>query len=144
MEIKDMAEILLKGGKMLNRSCPKCNAPLFQYQGRTFCPRCGWEAEQRKPSTQKESKAEAEQVPRKDEKVDVKAVETQLVETVKTAPEVEEVLSKARAAVLRKISEYSEKLSSGRDWVEIEGDCEAMSELVELLEKIMKVQVRGS
>ena len=140
MEIKDMAEILLKGGKMLNRSCPQCNAPLFQYQGRTFCPRCGWEAEKRKASVEKESKAPKEEEPRR------KAVEEKKGEPQEErwAPDVEEVLSKARASVVQKISEYSEKLSSGRDWVEVQGDCQALSELLELLEKIMEVQARGS
>ena len=32
-----MAEYLLKGGKMLERSCKHCGCPMFEYKGKTFC-----------------------------------------------------------------------------------------------------------
>ncbi|NTW92707.1 MAG: hypothetical protein HGA40_04620, partial [Methanoregulaceae archaeon] len=35
-----MAEYLLKGGKMLSKSCPSCGCPLFEYKGETFCVVC--------------------------------------------------------------------------------------------------------
>jgi UPF0148 protein len=35
-----MAEYLLKGGKMLAKSCPDCSSPLFEYKGETFCVVC--------------------------------------------------------------------------------------------------------
>jgi UPF0148 protein len=35
-----MAEYLLKGGKMLAKTCPDCNSPLFEYKGETFCVVC--------------------------------------------------------------------------------------------------------
>ena len=35
-----MAEYLLKGGKMLAKSCPVCYSPLFEYKGETFCVVC--------------------------------------------------------------------------------------------------------
>lgn len=35
-----MAECLLKGGKMLARTCSACGAPLFEYRGETLCVVC--------------------------------------------------------------------------------------------------------
>ena len=35
-----MAEYLLKGGKMLAKTCPVCHAPLFEYKGERFCVVC--------------------------------------------------------------------------------------------------------
>jgi UPF0148 protein len=35
-----MAEYLLKGGKMLAKTCPVCYSPLFEYKGETFCVVC--------------------------------------------------------------------------------------------------------
>jgi len=35
-----MGEYLLKGGKMLAKTCPDCGSPLFEYRGRTFCVVC--------------------------------------------------------------------------------------------------------
>lgn len=35
-----MAEYLLKGGKMLARTCPACSSPLFEIKGETFCVVC--------------------------------------------------------------------------------------------------------
>ena len=38
--MKDMAEMLRQGAKMLSTTCPECGAPLFQLKtGETFCPR---------------------------------------------------------------------------------------------------------
>ena len=38
--MKDMAEMLRQGAKMLSMSCPECGAPLFQLKtGEIFCPR---------------------------------------------------------------------------------------------------------
>lgn len=36
-----MAEYLLKGGKMLEKTCPSCGSPLFQVKGETVCVVCG-------------------------------------------------------------------------------------------------------
>jgi len=41
-----MAEYLLKGGKMLEKSCPVCGCPLFEYKKKTFCVVCA----EKKPS----------------------------------------------------------------------------------------------
>ena len=35
-----MAEYLLKGGKMLEKSCKTCGCPLFEVKGRTLCVVC--------------------------------------------------------------------------------------------------------
>ena len=35
-----MAECLLKGGKMLAKTCPACGCPLFEYKGETLCVVC--------------------------------------------------------------------------------------------------------
>jgi UPF0148 protein len=35
-----MADYLLKGGKMLSKTCPSCGCPLFEYKGETFCVVC--------------------------------------------------------------------------------------------------------
>lgn len=35
-----MAEYLLKGGKMLAKTCTDCGSPLFEYKGETFCAVC--------------------------------------------------------------------------------------------------------
>jgi UPF0148 protein len=45
-----MAEYLLKGGKMLAKTCPKCGSPLFEYKGETFCVVC---ADQEQTGTKK-------------------------------------------------------------------------------------------
>lgn len=46
-----MAEYLLKGGKMLAKTCPDCSSPLFEYKGETLCVVCKEkkEHEQTKP-----------------------------------------------------------------------------------------------
>ncbi|HOJ95754.1 MAG TPA: autoantigen p27 domain-containing protein [Methanospirillum sp.] len=49
-----MAEYLLKGGKMLSKTCPVCHSPLFEYKGKTLCVVCEEEkaaASQKTPST---------------------------------------------------------------------------------------------
>jgi UPF0148 protein len=40
-----MAEYLLKGAKMLAKTCPSCGSPLFDYKDRTFCVMCEMNAE---------------------------------------------------------------------------------------------------
>lgn len=35
-----MAEYLLKGGKMLSKTCPVCGSPLFEVKGETICVVC--------------------------------------------------------------------------------------------------------
>jgi UPF0148 protein len=50
-----MAEYLLKGGKMLSKTCASCGCPLFDYKGETLCVVCREEQaaakERKKPRT---------------------------------------------------------------------------------------------
>ncbi len=41
-----MADYLLKGGKMLAKTCPSCHSPLFEYKGETFCVVCREEGQE--------------------------------------------------------------------------------------------------
>jgi UPF0148 protein len=43
-----MAGYLLKGGKMLSKSCPSCGCPLFEIKGETLCVVCREEETSRK------------------------------------------------------------------------------------------------
>lgn len=43
-DISNAAELLYKGAKMLAYSCPDCKVPLFEKDGKIFCPFCGREA----------------------------------------------------------------------------------------------------
>jgi UPF0148 protein len=39
--MKEMAELLRNGARMLSESCPQCSTPLFRLQsGEVICPRC--------------------------------------------------------------------------------------------------------
>ena len=44
-----MAEHLLKGGKMLEKSCKTCGCPLFEVKGKTLCVVCAENAKGEKP-----------------------------------------------------------------------------------------------
>ncbi|AHL21849.1 MULTISPECIES: Sjogren's syndrome/scleroderma autoantigen 1 family protein [Thermococcus] len=37
---KIIMPLMLSGAKMLDRHCPKCGSPLFEKDGRVFCPVC--------------------------------------------------------------------------------------------------------
>ena len=40
-EIRNIiAPLLLSGAKMLDKHCPKCGSPLFELNGKVFCPVC--------------------------------------------------------------------------------------------------------
>jgi UPF0148 protein len=51
-----MAEYLLKGGKMLEKSCKTCGCPLFEVKGKTLCVVC----EENEPPAQGGNKTDAE------------------------------------------------------------------------------------
>ncbi|ANF23058.1 Sjogren's syndrome/scleroderma autoantigen 1 family protein [Thermococcus piezophilus] len=40
--------LMLSGAKMLDKHCPRCGSPLFEKDGRVFCPICEHRARQRK------------------------------------------------------------------------------------------------
>ncbi|HTY14187.1 MAG TPA: Sjogren's syndrome/scleroderma autoantigen 1 family protein [Methanoregulaceae archaeon] len=48
-----MAEYLLKGAKMLSKTCPTCGSPMFTYKDRTFCVLCESETESGKAAGKK-------------------------------------------------------------------------------------------
>jgi len=49
-----MAEYLLKGAKMLSKTCPSCGSPMFTYKDRTFCVVCESEPERGKAAGKKQ------------------------------------------------------------------------------------------
>jgi UPF0148 protein len=51
-----MAEYLLKGGKMLEKSCKTCGCPLFEVKGRTLCVVC----EENEPPAHKKNKSDSD------------------------------------------------------------------------------------
>jgi UPF0148 protein len=55
-----MAEYLLKGAKMLAKTCPACGSPLFTYKDRTFCVMCELENEKAPEKTKRTVKKPVE------------------------------------------------------------------------------------
>ncbi len=118
--IASAAELLYKGAKMLAHSCPECKMPLFEKDGRVFCPSCGREviieenaeasavqaeSEKKVPESAKPAKPDYDELPKKVEsalsKVCEMIVEARSVEEVKVLSESLEKL----ADVLRKLKE---------------------------------------
>lgn len=60
-----MAEYLLKGAKMLAKTCPDCGSPLFTYKDRTFCVMCELENEKSLEKTKKQQQKPVE-LPKKE------------------------------------------------------------------------------
>ncbi len=121
-----MADIMLKGGKMLNESCPNCNAPLFQQEGRTFCAKCGFEkGKQAKEMTETEAPQGGTQ-PRTKER------------TARDDPW--GAVEDAEGTVLNKIRLFSERLDSGEEAVRVQSDVEVLHSLVDLLGAIQELK----
>jgi UPF0148 protein len=55
-----MAEYLLKGAKMLSKTCPVCGSPMFTYKDRTFCVLCELENEKSRSKTTRPGKKPVE------------------------------------------------------------------------------------
>ncbi|AFL94578.1 hypothetical protein CL1_0367 [Thermococcus cleftensis] len=55
---KIIMPLMLSGAKMLDRHCPKCGSPLFEKDGKVFCPVC----EHRKKQRQAELKGVEERL----------------------------------------------------------------------------------
>ena len=117
-----MADILLKGGKMLNSSCPECNAPLFKYQDRTFCAKCNWE----------EGATKEEGVPAE--------APTKVENNIELGQEPLETLSLLQTTVLERIRDYSEKLNKERGEGNLDLNIKVLSELLELLDRILEIR----
>ncbi|WP_461865766.1 Sjogren's syndrome/scleroderma autoantigen 1 family protein [Thermococcus sp.] len=46
-EIREIiTPLLLSGAKMLDKHCPRCGAPMFEMNGRVFCPVCEYRKKQ--------------------------------------------------------------------------------------------------
>jgi len=43
---KIIMPLMLSGAKMLDKHCPKCGSPLFEKDGRVFCPVCEYRKKQ--------------------------------------------------------------------------------------------------
>ena len=55
-----MAEYLLKGGKMLEKTCKTCGCPLFEVKGKTLCVVCAENEPAKKTAKSAAAKAPAE------------------------------------------------------------------------------------
>jgi len=115
-----MADILLKGGKMLNRSCPKCNAPLFKHEDRTFCAKCNWQEGDAQAAEGGSAESSAENVK---------------VEAGKTL----ETLSQLQAAILGKIQEYTEKLKTQQGEGALDLNTGVLFDLLDLLDRTLEI-----
>ena len=62
--ISNAAELLYKGAKMLAHHCPDCKVPLFEKDGRIFCPSCGREAVFEEDVFEEDTRARDEEVER--------------------------------------------------------------------------------
>ncbi|WP_084177576.1 Sjogren's syndrome/scleroderma autoantigen 1 family protein [Palaeococcus pacificus] len=45
---KVITPLLLSGAKMLDKHCPKCGAPMFEKDGRVFCPLCEYREQKKR------------------------------------------------------------------------------------------------
>jgi len=68
-KISEAVELLYKGAKMLAYHCPDCKMPLFEKDGKIFCPSCGREAVFEEKLKEIEKKNEIEV--RKEDKVEI-------------------------------------------------------------------------
>lgn len=55
-----MAEYLLKGAKMLSKTCPVCGSPMFTYKDRTFCVMCELEQSESSDKTKRQPRKPVE------------------------------------------------------------------------------------
>ncbi|HOV66762.1 MAG TPA: Sjogren's syndrome/scleroderma autoantigen 1 family protein [Methanoregulaceae archaeon] len=90
-----MAEYLLRGGKMLARTCPDCGCPLFEVKGETSCVVCRARREST-PDEEPEPAAAVTEVPRPgrgavggDLEHELKATIACLLERIRTEPDPE-------------------------------------------------------
>ncbi len=133
-----MADILLKGGKMLGRSCPECNAPLFQQEGRVFCARCQWEEGKSGAEAVKEAPPPAEEESEAKRKEEAERKKPLAMDNA-----AEEALQKAETVVLRRIHEYAGKLEDGNQDANLALNLEVLGDLLELLEGILELKSRA-
>ncbi len=65
-----MAEYLLKGGKMLEKSCKICGCPLFEVKGKTLCVVCAENPPGERPGTAPAAQVHHENTMKSHAKVD--------------------------------------------------------------------------
>jgi len=118
--IESAAELLYKGAKMLAYSCPDCKMPLFEKDGRVFCPSCGREVIIEGENETSEAQAKSETVH------DEKALE-------KTEPADYVGLSEK---VERAISKVCDMIVESRSIEEVRVLSESLEKLVDVLKKI--------
>ncbi|MBP2132137.1 UPF0148 protein [Methanomicrobium sp. W14] len=86
-----MADSLLKGGKMLDKTCPECGSPLFTVKGDTFCVVCRENRTENKPAPKKsgtdgaEKKYEAHTEEKRQAKEPLCVSDSKLYDEVKSA-----------------------------------------------------------
>lgn len=113
-EIESAAELLYKGAKMLACNCSECKMPLFEKDGKVFCPSCGREViiegEDELPEAQAESEAVYDETAR--EKTVFKTDYAELPERVEKAIlKVCDMIAESRSVEeVRILSESLEKL----------------------------------
>jgi UPF0148 protein len=54
--------LMLSGARMLDRHCPKCGSPLFEKDGRVFCPVCEYRERKKKAEMKNEIKGVEERL----------------------------------------------------------------------------------
>ncbi|WP_290723659.1 Sjogren's syndrome/scleroderma autoantigen 1 family protein [Archaeoglobus sp.] len=119
--IESAAELLYKGAKMLAYSCPECKMPLFEKDGKVFCPSCGREVIIEGENENSEVQAESETAH------DETALE-------KAKPEADYLgLSKK---IERAISKVCDMIAESRSVEEIKVLSESLERLVDVLKKI--------
>jgi UPF0148 protein len=57
-----MAEYLLKGGKMLEKTCRQCGCPQFEYKGKVFCVVCAEREQEKRGTTSPQGGTEKDQL----------------------------------------------------------------------------------
>jgi UPF0148 protein len=58
-----MAEYLLKGGKMLEKTCRQCGCPQFEYKGKVFCVVCAEREQEKKDAKSPQKRGEEKNPP---------------------------------------------------------------------------------
>ena len=114
--ISSAAELLYKGAKMLAHSCPDCKMPLFEKDGKIFCPSCGREAVIEGESTSEGLRSED-------------SPSNKPVREVASEPDVVEKVEKA-------ISRVCDLIVESKDVEEVAKLTESLDRLTEVLKKL--------